>query len=381
MLPEIRPLHVAKYLPPPYAGVEAHVDTLVRALQPEVEGTVVAGAIPGMTAEPSPSRPYRALTAKAYGKFASVILSPGVLNLVNRELRDRRCNLLHVHAPNPWGDLAALSSPATVPVVMTWHSDIVRQRKLLKIYRTIQRRALERADRIVVYTPKHYESSEQLHQFDLSKKISLVPIGIDFDRLDPRLAREETALALGNFSRGRSVILTVGRHVYYKGYEYLLSAMSKLRSDAVLVMVGTGLLTDALKRQADELGIRSRVLFLGEADNASLASAFHHCDVFCLPSIEPSEAFGIASAEAMACGKPTVVCELNNGVNYLNQAGRTGLSVPPRDAAALADALDILLRDDGQRLRMGAAANAWVRSQFSIAAMKDGTTRLYESLI
>jgi rhamnosyl/mannosyltransferase len=277
--------------------------------------------------------------------------------------------------------LAALSSPATVPVVMTWHSDIVRQRKLLKIYRTIQRRALERADRIVVYTPKHYESSEQLHQFDLSKKISLVPIGIDFDRLDPRLAREETALALGNLSLGRPVILTVGRHVYYKGYEYLLSAISKLRSDAVLVMVGTGLLTDALKRQADELGIRSRVLFLGEADNASLASAFHHCDVFCLPSIEPSEAFGIASAEAMACGKPTVVCELNNGVNYLNQAGRTGLSVPPRDAAALADALDILLRDDGQRLRMGAAANAWVRSQFSIAAMKDGTTRLYESLI
>jgi rhamnosyl/mannosyltransferase len=277
--------------------------------------------------------------------------------------------------------LAALSSPAAVPVVLTWHSDIVRQRKLLKIYRTIQRRALERADRIVVYTPKHYESSEQLHQFDLNKKISFVPIGIDFDRLDPRLAREETALALGNFSRGRSVILTVGRHVYYKGYEYLLSAMSKLRSDAVLVMVGTGLLTDALKRQADELGIRNRVLFLGEADNASLVSAFHHCDVFCLPSIEPSEAFGIASAEAMACGKPTVVCELNNGVNYLNQAGRTGLSVPPRDAVALADALDILVRDEGLRLRMGAAANAWVRSQFSIAAMKDGTTRLYESLL
>jgi glycosyltransferase involved in cell wall biosynthesis len=109
-------------------------------------------------------------------------------------------------------------------------------------------------------------------------------------------------------------------------------------------------------------------------------SAIHHCDVFCLPSVEQTEAFGIASAEAMAWAKPTVVCELGNGVNYLNRHGTTGLAVPPRDPAALADALDSLVADAGLRARMGTAAREWVRGEFSITAMKTGMIRLYEAL-
>lgn len=375
-MPDLRPLHIGKFVPPPYAGVEAHVDTLLRALQPEVQGTLVAAESPQGPVRP----PYRLLTARAYGKLSSATLSPGVLPLALRELAARRCNLLHVHAPNPWGDFAALRCPRDVPVVMTWHSDILRQRRLMKAYRFVQRAALARADRIVVFTPKHYESSGQLHQLDVSSKLALVPIGIDFDRLAPARASAETSATLREFAGGRPTVLTVGRHVYYKGYEYLLRAFARLRVEAVLVMVGTGLLTEALKAQAAELGIGARVLFLGEIGDAGLASAFHQCDVFCLPSIEQTEAFGIASAEAMACGKPTVVCELGNGVNYLNQAGRTGLTVPPRDPVALADALETLLDDAGLRARMGACARDWARGEFSVDAMKRGMIRLYESL-
>jgi glycosyltransferase involved in cell wall biosynthesis len=376
---EPRPLHIGKFIPPPYAGVEAHVDTLLRALQPEVQGTLVAGASPGR--QSGAAVPYRVLTARSYGRFASATLSPGVLSLARAELVSGRCNLLHVHAPNPWGDFAAIACPRQVPVVMTWHSDIVRQRRLMHVYRPIQRRALRRADRIVVFTPKHYESSEQLHQIDLDARIVPVPIGIDFDRLDPAGADPRTRERIAAFAQGRPVILTVGRHVYYKGYEYLLAAMARLRSDAVLVMVGTGVLSAALERQAQELGLGSHVMFLGETDDAGLVAALHQCDVFCLPSIAPSEAFGIASAEAMACGKPTVVCELGNGVNYLNQAGRTGLTVPPRDVPALADALDLLVADEALRLRLGEAANRWVREQFSMAAMKAGLVAVYRSLL
>jgi rhamnosyl/mannosyltransferase len=377
---EPRPLHVGKFIPPPYAGVEAHVDTLLRALQPEVQGTLVAGESPaGPSAAPAP--PYRVLTARSYGRFASATLSPGVLTLARRELAAGRCNLLHVHAPNPWGDFAAIACPDRVPVVMTWHSDIVRQRRLMHVYRPIQRRALQRADRIVVFTPKHYESSQQLHQLDLAAKVVAVPIGIDFERLDPRHADAGTRDRIAAFAQGRPVILTVGRHVYYKGYEYLLAAMARLRSDAVLVMVGTGVLSEALGRQVQELGLAARVLFLGETDDAGLVAALHQCDLFCLPSIAPSEAFGIASAEAMACAKPTVVCELGNGVNYLNQAGRTSLVVPPCDVPALADALDLLVTDAALRLRLGEGANRWVREQFSMAAMKAGLLDVYRSLL
>lgn len=375
-----RPLHVAKFVPPPYAGVEAHADTVLRTLLPEVEGTMVAGESPAHAGRTEPP-PYRVLQARSFGRFASLPLSPGVLWHVRQELASGRCNLLHLHAPNPLGDLASLVCGRKIPVVMTWHSDIVRQRLMLKAYRPVQRLALQRADRIIVFTPKHYESSEQLHQIDVAAKIVKVPIGIDFSRLDPRNADPQTRSAIEAFARGRPVALTVGRHVYYKGYEYLLSAMARLRSEAVLVMIGTGILTPDLTRQTQELGIGDRVLFMGEVDDAKLTAAMHACDFFCLPSIEPSEAFGIASAEAMSCGKPTIVCDLNNGVNYLNRADVTSLTVPRRDPAALASAIDTLARDAALRHRLGAAAAAWVHEEFSLASMKRGMIDLYRSLL
>jgi rhamnosyl/mannosyltransferase len=177
------------------------------------------------------------------------------------------------------------------------------------------------------------------------------------------------------------MLLTVGRHIYYKGYEYLLAAFARVRADAVLVMIGSGPLTSSLKRQAIELGIESRVLFTGEVDHGALVAAYHRCDVFTLPSIEPSEAFGMASAEAMGCGKPTVVCELGNGVNYLNRSGLTSLTVPPRDVAALSNAIEALLGEPALRRSMGENAQRWVRTNFSSAAMAAQTAALYRALV
>jgi glycosyltransferase involved in cell wall biosynthesis len=379
-LSSARPLHFAKFIPPPYAGVEAHVDTLLRALLPQVQGTLIAGESP--QGERREGVPYRVLSARSFGKLvANLPLSPDVLRQARRELASGRCNILHQHAPNPWGDIAALSAKPDVPVVMTWHSDIVKQRTLLKLYRPIQRRAIERADRIVVFTPRHFESSEQLDVIDVRAKIVKVPIGIDFSRLAPELADTDTQSAIARFARGRPIALTVGRHVYYKGYGFLLSAMAQLSSDTVLVMIGTGALSADLQRQAQELGMGDRVLFLGEVENAQLVAAVHACDFFCLPSIAPSEAFGIASAEAMSCGKPTIVCELGNGVNYLNREAVTSLTVPPRDVPALADAIDTLARDTALRTRMGSEARRWVHEEFGIQAMKRGMIQLYESLL
>ncbi|HZY20334.1 MAG TPA: glycosyltransferase [Ramlibacter sp.] len=374
----IAPLHVAKYVPPPYAGVEGHVDTLLGALAPHAECTLVAG---GSTVAAAQPRPYRVCAARTFGTLASVTLSPSVVGMVRTELCSGRCNLLHVHAPNPWADLAALACSSDVPVVMTWHSDIVRQKRLMLAWRHVQRAVLDRVDRIVVFTPAHADSSVQLHQRDVRRKIVQVPIGIAFDHLMPERADPATLARLDAFAGGRPLLLTVGRHVYYKGYDHLLQALQHMRQDAVLAMVGTGPLTAQLQDQARALGIAARVMFLGEVPQAGLAAAFQRCDVFTLPSVAPSEAFGIASAEAMACGKPTVVCQLGNGVNYLNQDGRTSLTVPPRDPAALGDALDTLAGDPSLRRRMGAAARAWVQAEFSIDAMRTRTLALYRELL
>lgn len=377
----IRPLHIAKYIPPPYAGVEGHVDALLQALAPQAGGTLAAGSGNDRGNAGAPC-PYRVLASHSWCQVASVTLSPGVVLAAKRELGSGRNNLLHIHAPNPWGDLAALAAPKQIPVVMTWHSDIVRQRRLMLLYRHVQRAVLDRVDRIVVFTQAHYDSSQQLHQRDVAHKIVQIPIGIPFDHLQPECADAQALARFRKFAADRRLILTVGRHVYYKGYQYLLDALARMReTESALLMVGAGPLTAELKAQAAALNIASRVHFAGEVAPGVLAAAFQACDFFCLPSVEPSEAFGIASAEAMACGKPTVVCHLGNGVNYLNQEGRTSLTVPPRDPAALADALDRLARDSELRTHMGAAAQAWVRAEFSIEVMRDRTLALYRELL
>ena len=382
MTTRLRPVHVGKFVPPPYAGVEAHIDTLLKVLPPHAEGSLVAADSPVSGASAAvQTLSYRVVPARSFGKFASATLSPSVPTLVRRELRSQRSNLLHIHAPNPWGDLSALMVGRDVPLVMTWHSDIVRQKKLMVMYQHIQRRVLDRVQKIIVYTPMHYESSQQLHQLDVDAKVEVVPLGVDLSTLDAVNSDGQALITIDAFARNRPVLLTVGRHVPYKGYRYLIEAMSTLRSETVLLMIGTGVLTPELKRQAEELGLSERILFMGEVSPSVLVTALHRCDAFCLPSIEISEAFGLASAEAMACGKPTIVCELGNGVNYLNQQGKTSLTVAPMNVPALADAIDIMMRDDAMRANMGASAKAWVHSQFSIQAMKSGVIRVYEALV
>lgn len=362
--------------------METHVDTLLGSMSDEADCTLVASEpIPRRAADPAVARPYRVLPVRSYAMLASVPLSPGVLGVARREIESGRCNLMHVHAPNPWGDLAAIRAPAATPVVMTWHSDIVRQQRLLKLYGAVQQKALRRADRIIVFTPKHFESSTQLAAPGLERKVVTVPIGIDFERLDATPSDAVSQAAIRSWAAGRPILLSVGRHVYYKGYRHLIAALKGMRNEAVLVMIGAGPLSAELQRQAHEIGVADRVKFLGEVDQSTLVGALRLCDAFCLPSIEQSEAFGIASAEAMACGKPTVVCQLGNGVNYLNQEGRTSLVTPPRDERALSDALDCMVRDAALRQRMGEAAQQWVRSEFALSAMRDGTLALYRSLL
>ena len=138
-------------------------------------------------------------------------------------------------------------------------------------------------------------------------------------------------------------MLFVGRLVYYKGLEYLIEAMRWV-PDAVLVVVGTGPLRGRLQRLSEQwLGCPGKVVFLGAVAEHDLCAWYHACDVFVLPSVELSEAFGLVQLEAMACAKPVVTTDLPTGVTYVNQHGHTGLVVPRRNSRALAEAINILL--------------------------------------
>jgi rhamnosyl/mannosyltransferase len=211
----------------------------------------------------------------------------------------------------------------------------------------------------------------------------VIPYGRDFSDLTLTTTTAELCASIKTkaklVSTSGHIIFALGRHVYYKGFDVLLDAMQHI--DAQLILGGDGPLKAELQQQAERLGITHKVIFTGSIPEANLAAYFNACDVFCLPSVEQSEAFGLVQLEAMACGKPVVCTQLNNGVNVVNQAGVTGLAVPVRDAAALAEALNTLLNDDAMRSKLGQQAQTHVISSYSLTAMSNSHVALYQMLL
>ena len=261
-------------------------------------------------------------------------------------------------------------------MVITWHSDIVRQKNILKPYWPFLKRFVARAEAVIAATPAHFASMPQLAALSRPEQRAIVPYGFDFD---PLREPHPKAAALRAAHGGR-IVFALGRHVYYKGFEYLVRAMRAL-ADAKLLLGGSGPLTDELTRIAIAEGIADRVVFTGRIPESELPAYYQACDVFCLPSVEPSEAFGIVQVEAMACGKPVVCSDLKNGVNWVNPDGVTGLAVPPRDERALAVAWTRILEDRELRERPGAAAASRAATQFSLAALREGTLAVYRRVL
>jgi len=174
---------------------------------------------------------------------------------------------------------------------------------------------------------------------------------------------------------GRKVVLFVGRLVYYKGVDVLVRAMARV--DADLVLIGCGPLEQRLRESAAANGITSRVTFVPPPVDVELCAWYRAADVLCLPSVARSEAFGLVQIEAHAAGTPVVSTRLPTGVPYANLNGITGLTVPPADADALADALVCLLGDDELRRRLGAQAQARARREFTIPRMVRETMHVY----
>jgi rhamnosyl/mannosyltransferase len=357
-----------------HGGIERHVHGLIAGLSGRVSFVNLVPSRDGRF-HAHASGPAPVYEVQTLGTVASVSLCPALPIWARRLHRQRGFDLIHLHFPDPMSHFAALALPRSLPIVVSWHSDIVRQKLLGVLYRPMVEHLLRRASAVVVGTPAHYRSSRVLPECDLEEKLAVVPYGVDF----AGLTDDAAAIADVRRRHGRRLIFALGRHVYYKGFEYLLDALPAV-PDARLLLGGEGPLTGRLRERAAGLGLGERVVFLGRIDDAQLPAYYRACDVFCMPSVELAEAFGFVQVEAMACGKPVVCCDLENGVTYVNRHGETGLVVPPRDALALAAALRTLLDAPDLARSLGAAASARVRGEFSIAAQAEGMLRVYESV-
>lgn len=372
-------VHTNKAYYPHIGGIETVVRYLAEGLsrRPDLSVEVLACGGRGRTVTRQVDGvPVRYVAQ--WGTFSSIPISPAYPVWLARYSGD----ILEIHEPFPLVDLSVLLLARRIAsrfrkAVVWWHSDIIGRDWAMPFYAPLLRRFLDIVDRIIVATPDHITSSRFLP--DVREKCEIVPYGIPLEpfQTDERQRREISEL---RSQIGRPLLLFVGRLVYYKGLQYLVEAMQYLR-DSKLVIIGSGTLKRKLERLAEELEVDQDILFLSYLPRDELITYYHACDVFILPSTEVSEAFGIVQLEAMACGKPVVSTNLETGITFVNQHGKTGLTVPPRSPSALADAVRRLLGDDDLYAELSGHAQRRVHREFSQELMIERTLRIYRDLL
>ncbi|MCD8188163.1 MAG: glycosyltransferase [Ruminococcus sp.] len=296
--------------------------------------------------------------AGSLGTYFSCPLSLSFIRLFRKMAKD--ADVIEIHVPFPLADAALLLSGFRGRVVVAWHSDIVKQKKLMRIYKPLMMKMLRRADCIIAATEGHIDDSDYLPEF--REKCRIVPYGLT---ADDYLSVSRSPILTELCSSPKSVkVFFTGRLVYYKGVDVLLKAFTMVRG-CELFIAGTGELEDSLKGFAEANGIAGHVHFLGFLPDEELRRAYADCDIFVLPSVAKSEAFGIVQLEAMVYGKPVINTSLPSGVPHVSIDGETGITVPPSDAEALAEAINRLAEDAELREKFGNNAAERVKLCFN----------------
>lgn len=361
-------LHLYKDYFPVQGGIENHIKLLAEGQVARGHQVSVLITSRGRQTRVETINGVRAIFAARLATISSAPISPAMFTL----LRGEQPDIVHLHFPYPWGETANYFVGRTHTVVLTYHSDIIRQKYLRVAYAPLMQRVLARVDAIIATSPNYIATSSTLSRW--KEKCVIIPLTIDpapFETAvpDPPLT-----------SRSSPLLLFVGQLRYYKGLQYLIRALCEL-PQARLLIVGNGPMESTWRSLANELNIADRVAFVSHVADADLPPYYAACDVFVLPSSERSEAFGLVQLEAMAAGKPVVCTELGTGTSFVNVDGKTGFVVPPRDAHALAVAINRLINDKPLCAQMGAAGRARVEKDFRLEKMVDRILALYENLI
>ncbi len=361
-------LQLGKFYDPYVGGMETVLKEICESLADQVQFQVVVANTRYRTEHENRTVPITRVGSM--GKLFSCSMAPAFPLWARKFDAD----LIHVHLPNPLAELSALIASRDIPVVAQFHSDVVRQRSLLKLYGPFLDAFYRRANCIVVPTPRHIEISRFVSKY--REKCRVVPFGVPLSRfeLDDTGRRKVDELRDGLPS-----LLCVGRLVSYKGVEFLIRALEGLK--ARLWIAGAGPLKGALKHLAEQKGLGDRVEFLGQVTDRELLAYYHACDVFVLPSITNAEMFGVVQLEAMACRKPVISTDLPTGVPWVNQHGRTGYVVRPANVAELANAIGLLLGNPGLREEMGEAGRARVEQHFTSARMAEAMLEVYREML
>lgn len=314
----------------------------------------------------------RLISCRTWRKVAATTISPSMVSLLRRIAGSY--DVIHVHHPDPMGALALRLSGYKGKVALHWHSDILKQKRLLRLYSPLQSWLIDRADVIIGTTPDYVHQSPWLRK--VQDKCRVVPIGIRPVVPDPVGAEKIRARW-----PGKKIVFFLGRLIGYKGLGYLIDAASLLPDDYVVAIGGEGDMHADLERQIAGLGLRGKVELLGIVPQEEMAAWYTAASVFCLPSVMKTEAFGIVQIEAMSVGTPVVATRIpGSGTAWVNEHGVSGLNADIRDPESLADAILGVTRSDTARAAFAAGAKERFDRLFHIDRMIGNVLEIYSSI-
>lgn len=376
----LRILHVGKYYPPVPGGMERFLGDLVEAQRAAGHDvTVLVHAEP--RSDHSDDPPWL-LRCPVWLRLIFAPISPRFYFWLRRVVRRFQPDVIHLHMPNLSAFWALLVPGARrIPWVIHWQSDVVPSARKLALriayphYRIFERAMLERADGVVVSSPQYLEGSRALAPW--RDKCHVIPLGIDPRRLPEVQGAETEGLWRGTGLR----VLAAGRLTYYKGFGTLIEAASRAAGMEVII-AGDGEERSQLARMLRAAGDPASIRLEGRVDDTTLARLMASCDVFCLPSIERTESFGIVLLEAMRYARPLVVSDLrDSGVTYVARSGQNALAFPPEDAGALRERLERLAAHAHERRVLGTLGRERFLREFDIAQVERRIHALYDLLL
>lgn len=314
---------------------------------------------------------YIAHVAKCTVQLASTGFSASAFSTFSQLAK--KVDIVHYHFPWPFMDLVHFATRVRKPTVVTYHSDIIRQKFLLQFYRPLQHKFLSSVNKIVATSPNYLASSAVLNRYE--EKVSVIPIGLEKDSYP-----QASPSLLFNWQQklGNKFFLFVGVLRYYKGLHILLDAAKGL--DYPIVIVGSGPIETALKKQAQELGLNN-IHFLGYLSQEDKAALLTLSFAVVFPSHLRSEAFGISLLEGAMYGKPLISSEIGSGTTFINISGVTGITLPPSDSKALRQAMQFLWDNPLLANEMGKNAEARYWSLFTAEQMCTEYMSLYQRMI
>jgi glycosyltransferase involved in cell wall biosynthesis len=364
----MRIVQLYKDYPPVRGGIESSLQLLAEGLAARGHQVTVLVTAAGLHGRRERRNGVEIVWCGRWAAPAGTPLAPAYLPALLAQPAD----LLHLHHPYPPADAALLLR--RTPLVVTYHADVVRQRRLAQLLAPLLQQTLRRARRIIVGSPQAVTAHPALAAH--RDRLRVVPFAVDLDQLTLPAAAPRI-LALRQAHPG-PLLLFLGRLRYYKGLFVLLDALARL-PDAQLAIAGADATVTAaeLQHYAAQRGIAERIHLLGSVSDDERRTLLQQARALVLPSIAPAEAFGLVQVEAQAVATACVTTALGTGTDFVTLHEQTGLVVPPNDPAALAAALQRLVADPALAARFGAAGRARAVAEFSLPVMLDRVEQLY----